>query len=81
MSSNLRWTPAVIEREEFPKQIEFSVRLRVHLLKRYGFKSKFTVDVNDISYIEGLRDEGCPGAQDLIDAIERYGEISVNTEE
>lgn len=71
MSSSLEWEPRNRERESLPDELKFVLR------KRYGEPVSSIIDDSDLAYLAGLRDAGIEGAEDLIEAINKYGEIHV----
>lgn len=71
MSSNLAWEPGCRQKNSLPDQLKFVLR------KKYGDVVDANMDTDDLPYLTGLRDAGIDGAQTLIDAIEKYDEISV----
>ena len=71
MSSNLVWQPVKANYKNLPDELKFAMR------KRFDGHVKTTMDESDAGYLQGLRDAGVKGAQELLDAIAKYGEIEV----
>lgn len=74
MTSNLYWEPAVRDKKRL------SVELKLVLRERLPNGLNVTMDEKDLPYLNGLVDANCAGAQELIDAIEKYGEINLMEE-
>jgi len=75
MSSNLGWLPVK------PKKWNYlDTGLKWALRKRYDGDVNEVMTESDIPYLEGLRDAGVKDADDLIEAIEKYGQIHVKEE-
>jgi len=74
MSSTLMWRPPH-RGKELPDALKYA------LCKRWADQSIRTVFSNedgcDMAYLQGLRDAGVDGAQELLDAVKRYGEVEV----
>jgi len=73
MSCSLYWKPI----------IENSFRVGDHILRnaienRYSLPT--VIGFSAKNYLEGLRDAGVNGAEDLLEAIEKHGEIEVYNE-
>lgn len=73
MSSNLYWEPA--ERKKHSAGEDCA--LKWALQKKYGYPVSKTMDYQSIPYLEGLRDGGIKGVQEIIDAIEKYEKIEI----
>lgn len=73
MSSNLYWEPA--ERKKYNAGTDQA--LKWVLQKRYGYPVHITMTTNDIPYLQGLADAKINGAQELIEAIEKYSDIEL----
>lgn len=71
MSSNLIWEPVDRKTHDLPSELKFALR------NRYDGHVDAIMGDNDISYLSGLKDAGVKGADKLIEAIEKYGEIAV----
>jgi hypothetical protein len=71
MGSSLVW-------HTIPKGKDLPTGLKWIIEKRYQLP--WTFDQSDIKYLEGLRDSGIEGADQLIEAIEKYEEIVVKLE-
>jgi len=70
MSANVCWRPANTGKKDVPDDIHSIIRDL-----RDG--ANYEMDYTDITYLEGLRDGGCKGAQKLIDAINKHEEIDI----
>ncbi len=77
MSTNLYWRPnqPVKKYNAGP-----DAGLKWALEKRYGLGVNINMTDNHLEYLRGLADADVKGAQDLIDAIEKYDKIQVFTE-
>lgn len=70
MGCSLYWRP-------IPKK-QYRVgeyQLRDILEKRYGYPSE--LDCSDVTYLKALDDAGVEGADELVEAIEKHGEIEI----
>ena len=72
MSSKLYWVPSKNLGEILPDD------LKCALVKRYGAPISTVIGMRDIQYFEGLRDAGVLGAERLMAALEKHGEIHLN---
>jgi hypothetical protein len=73
MSSTLSWAPYTVQAEP-----SLPYYLKTVLVKRYGDSlDGVHMASEDISYLAGLRDAEVKGADELISAIEKHGEISL----
>jgi hypothetical protein len=72
MSSSLIWEP-VIEKDYKTLNCDIKFSLR----KRYGDPISATLDHSDISYLEGLVDAGKKHIKEVIDLINKNGEIKI----
>jgi len=79
MSASMHWRPA----NPIPEGHVVYDGLRQKLARRlWDHDGTLTSDPHpltkeDVPYLEGLRDGGVSGAQDLIDAIRKHGTIDV----
>lgn len=72
MSSNLYWKPVMKESNDLPDELKYALQ------KRYeGYIEGTILEYDDISYLEGLRDAGVKGAQDLIEAIKQHDLVRI----
>jgi len=71
MSSNLVWEPVIHQQNDLPDELKFALR------KGYGAQVDVLMGSRDIPYLKGLNDGGVKGAKELIEAIEKHGEILV----
>ena len=74
MSSTLYWEP--VNRKKKPLGDEIKDILK----KRLGGEVQGSLHPSDLQYLQGLRDAGIGDAQVLIEAIEKYGAISLTEE-
>ena len=73
MSTNLYWEPAERKKHKAGED----AGLKWALQKKYGSPVSRTMGHQNIPYLEGLRDGGIKGVQELIDAIETYENIEI----
>lgn len=72
MSSSLIWEPVVKQKEnDLDDQLKFSLR------KRYGDPVNLRFNHQDLGYLRGLSDCEVKGADELIEAIKKHGEVLV----
>ena len=72
MSSSLYWEPVNKENKYFPDELKYALR------KRFGsLIERVALNYDDVSYLEGLRDAGVKGAEELISAIEKHDEVVI----
>lgn len=72
MSSNLYWRPVQSAKNDLPDSLKFALRKRFHTLERLPLSYK------ELGYFQGLLDAGVEGAQEIIDAIEKYEQIELS---
>jgi hypothetical protein len=72
VSGTLYWEPS--KRKKNPVGGNAVNQLRDLLMARQK------LDRRDIKYLEGLRDAGLSCAQELLDAVEKYDEITLSVE-
>jgi hypothetical protein len=70
MSANLMWEPAKREAKSLPDELKFVLRDKCGLTSE---RMKF--GEGNIPYLEGLRDAGIKGAEELLEAIEKHGAV------
>lgn len=74
MSMGLYWKPEKNNDKRLPDDLKRALQ------KRYDTPLlDHCLDDSDLSYLEGLRDAGVKGAQELINAIEKHGRIEIYT--
>lgn len=69
MSTSAYWKPVAENSDSFTNEMK-------HALER-GYGSHFTLDAKDLSWLEGVRDAGVKGAEDVIEAVLKYESIEV----
>ncbi len=76
MSLNLYWRPLAKGQHDLPDALKFILR------ERFGNGVSFrrVFSATDFDYLRGLTDAKVVGAQDLIEAIERWDQVEVWTE-
>lgn len=73
MSSNIYWRPIVpIEGHRLPFALKSVLR------KKFGYPIQGVLQASDLGYIEGLKDAGIEGAEQLIEAVEKHQMIEVS---
>lgn len=75
MSTNIHWEPA-----DRKKNRVGDLQLKSVLRKRYGLHERQIISGEDLYYLHGLRDAGVVGAEELIEAIGKYGRIVISDE-
>jgi len=75
MSSNLYWRPVDVNAERLPKSLKFAISRRLWDTDGSCGSGEAVMSVNDIPYLEGLRDAGVDGAKELIGHIEKHGAV------
>lgn len=75
MSSSLMWRPVVVDATPLPKSLKFSLSRRLWDTDGSCGEGAITVSANLVPYLEGLRDAGVDGANELIKAIETHGSV------
>lgn len=73
MGQNLYWRPKSNLRNDLSDALKRVLRDKREL----SGAREHTYSQSEISYLRGLVDAGIDGAQELIDAIERHGEVIV----
>lgn len=79
MSASMHWRPVVRQPEGGYVDDAVRYKLARRLWDQDGSLSTepHELDKDDLPYLEGLRDGGTQGAQDLIDAIKKHGSIEI----
>ena len=73
MSQNLYWKPVVPNQgHDLPDALKYKLRDKYDL---YGSPS--VLGMRDVGYLSGLADCGIEGASELMEAIEKNGEVEV----
>ena len=65
------WEPVSRKKHDVSTELKFALR------KSMGDPVNGLLDGQDIHYLQGLHDAGIKDAKKLIDAIKKYGEISL----
>jgi hypothetical protein len=71
MSTTLHWKPKITEGQSLSKELKFA------LSRKLAGLTSIDMGREDIPYLFGLLDAGLADAEDLIDAIEQHGEITL----
>lgn len=61
----------------FTRKIEEDLSDKLKYLLEKKYQLPYTLFSNDIPYLEGLKDAGNPEIQTLIDAINKYEEVTL----
>ena len=69
MSSSLHWRPPASTSSDLPEQLKLVLR------KKHGQMRDFEIGGDEYDYLEGLRDAGVDGAQELLDLIDKHGKV------
>ena len=72
MSRSLYWRPVDISNRSFPYDLKEAISKK---LWGSGGCGEAAMTINDIPYVEGLRDAGVKGAQELIDVLDEHKSI------
>lgn len=76
MSTTLMWKPVSKIKGDLPRALKFAISRKL-----WGTDGSCggsaTLKHKDINYLEGLRDAGIAGADDLIELIHKYDEVIV----
>lgn len=75
MSSALMWRPEAPDGEPLPKELKFRLSRRLWDTDGSCGHGEARMNASDIPYLEGMRDAGVKGAQELIDAITTHGTV------
>jgi len=73
MSSTLKWRPANAPSKSLPSDLKHPLSCR--LWEGSTGSGEKEMDLQDIEYLEGLRDAGVKGAKELIEHIVLHGTI------
>lgn len=78
MSSSLMWRPAhPVESGTLPRELKYPLSRRLWDTDGSTGHGDAVVDAGHIPYLEGLRDAGVKGADELIKLIETHGAVIV----
>lgn len=69
MSASLLWSP-VSDGKTLPDALRFALEKR-----HPQWSGELEYGARDLPYLQGLRDAGVDGAQDLIDIIEKHDQV------
>jgi hypothetical protein len=72
MSQSLYWVPAVARKGRV-----LPTDLKLALQRRDDGGPDMIVDASNRMYFEGLRDAGIQGAEEVLEALDKYGEIKL----
>lgn len=72
MSSTLYWEPVQRKQKDLPDALKYVLQ------KKVGGTVDTVMSENDLEYLHGLKDAGIKGAHELIEAIEKHGQVSVH---
>ena len=72
MSATLKWEPANRKAQSLPDALKFVLRDKMGI-----GDGRVCFGDQSMAYLNGLRDAGVEGAQELIDAIVKYGDVEV----
>lgn len=72
MSSTLYWEPVQRKQKDLPDTLKYILQ------KKVGGTVDTVMSGRDISYLRGLEDAGIKGATELIEAIEKHGQVVVH---
>lgn len=75
MSSTLMWRPSSRESYDLPLDLKEVVSRKLWNTDGSCGGAEVTVNSDLIPYLEGIRDAGINGAQELIDAINQHGDV------
>jgi hypothetical protein len=73
MSSTLYWRPRLKAAKSLPDHLKIVLRNS----NTFAGGLNVTLDRENIGYLSGLRDAGVEGADKLIEAIEKHGEVEL----
>ena len=72
MSSTLYWEPANRKMKDLPDALKYVLQ------KKFSGSGIDTIMCDgDVPYLNGLKDAGVKGAEELIEAIEKYHEVRI----
>jgi hypothetical protein len=77
VSTNIYWRPINPDKQCLPKDLKYKIAR-----KYWGHDGSLggepvIIDKTDYAYFEGLKDAGVEGAEEIINAIDKYGEIEI----
>lgn len=75
MGSNLLWKPKVTEGEPLPYKLKRVISRKLWDTDGSCGEGEATVDESLLPYLEGLKDAGIDGAEELIDIINTHKEV------
>lgn len=76
MSSALMWRPVVpIEGYRLPNELKYTISRKLWDTDGSMGGGEVILTASDLPYIEGLRDAGTKGADELIEAIKKHGAV------
>ena len=75
MSSSLMWRPIATDANHLPKELKFVISRRLWDTDGSIGGGEASMNMSDLSYLEGLNDAGVKGANELIDAIRKHGTV------
>lgn len=73
MTANLCWRTPVKNAKSLPDQLRRALTKKLNL-DNGGW---VIADESLEDYLEGLRDAGCEGAEELLELIEKFGEVEL----
>lgn len=72
MSTTLYWKPVTLEAGYLPDELKYILQ------KRYeGYIEGVTIGPKSLNYLEGLKDAGVKGAEELMELIEQHEKIRI----
>jgi len=74
MSGSLVWEPAERKKRSLPRALKWALQ------KRYGGDPNVVMGEGHRDYLRGLIDGGVEGAQELLDAIDKHGDVQLSVE-
>lgn len=78
MSTSLLWRPIVpVEEHTLPNQLKYRLGPRYWNHDGTLGGEPVTLSSDDLQYLAGLKDGGVEGAEELIDAINKYGAVEM----
>ena len=78
MSSTLTWKPVIEESNDLPDELKRVISRKLWDTDGSCGNGPVMVDKEILPYLEGLRDAGVKGADDLIAIILQYGQIELS---
>lgn len=77
MSSTLVWRPDTNESNPLPDGLKYTLSKKLWGTDGSCGGEPMRIGGSFVPYLEGLRDAGIDGAEELIDIIDRYGSVIV----